>query len=64
MLTSPPILSLDIDFSLSEQEIVEVNNHAGEISRGVHCQVHLDTNWGLFSCRYSVSVTSSDRGKK
>ena len=24
-----PILSLDIDFSLVEQEIVEVNNHGG-----------------------------------
>ncbi len=25
----PLILSLDIDFSLGEQEIVEVNNHVG-----------------------------------
>lgn len=25
----PPILSVNIDFSLVEQEIVEVNNHVG-----------------------------------
>lgn len=37
----PLILSVDIDFSLVEQEIVEVNNHVGQISRGVDCQVHL-----------------------
>ncbi len=28
-VNSPLILSLDIDFSLVEQEIVEVNNHVG-----------------------------------
>lgn len=50
----PPlsILSVEIDFSFAEREIVEVNNHAGEISRGVHCRLRLH----LLGARFRVGT--------
>lgn len=49
----PLILSPDIDSSLAEQEIVEANDGADQISGEVHCRVRLRSYEDLFSCRSS-----------